>query len=265
MQSLSPNLQQLVLPELWLANKLDSFGRSFDGRVDESQAMKSVTPWFTPSWQLQPGFHLNAEAGFITRQFVSSSIFQDVILQQDPSYQEIAMYPISTTRTETLSGNATATAFISLSFRQKQSAFQSVQQFQSQYPEGLCDYIQDYRSSTVFDIVGSVGGLFALLQSLHILLFGRPMLWGLTGAKLITPFGLLGSCSTRGFKRRLREQYHRSESGTSAYTEEVAETIRLGEFLRDYVIEFGPADTESEQTNSEIRYFVVSDPPKPAD
>ena len=78
----------------------------------------------------------------------------------------------------------------------------------------------------------------------------------LTGAKLIAPFGLLGPCSTRSFKRRLRAQYHRSESGASAYTEEVAETIRLDEFLRDYVIEFGPAEKEEmhEQTASEIRY-----------
>lgn len=45
----------------------------------------------------------------------------------------------------------------------------------------LCDFVEDYRSSTIFDVLGSVGGLFALLQSVHILLFGRPLLWGLTG------------------------------------------------------------------------------------
>lgn len=48
----------------------------------------------------------------------------------------------------------------------------------------MCDFIDDYRSSTVFDVIGSVGGLFALLQAAHILLFGRPLLWGLAGQLL---------------------------------------------------------------------------------
>ncbi|CAE6488366.1 unnamed protein product [Rhizoctonia solani] len=103
-----------------------------------------------------------------------------------------------------------------------------------------CDYIDDYRSSTVFDAIGSVGGLFALLQAIHITLFGRPLLWGLTGAKLITPFDLLGTCSSRGFKRRLKDEYH------STSNEDGEMTVRIVEFLRDFVIDFGPADLDSE-------------------
>lgn len=45
----------------------------------------------------------------------------------------------------------------------------------------MCDFIEDYRSSSVLDALGSVGGLFAILAAWHVLLFGRPLLWGLTG------------------------------------------------------------------------------------
>jgi hypothetical protein len=44
-----------------------------------------------------------------------------------------------------------------------------------------CDYLDDYRSSTILEVIGSVGGLFAVLQTIHVLLFGRPLLWGLAG------------------------------------------------------------------------------------
>jgi hypothetical protein len=45
----------------------------------------------------------------------------------------------------------------------------------------LCDVIEDFRASTFFDALGSIGGLFALLQSIHVMLLGRPLLWGITG------------------------------------------------------------------------------------
>ncbi|CAE6501318.1 unnamed protein product [Rhizoctonia solani] len=109
-------------------------------------------------------------------------------------------------------------------------------------PGLLCDYVDDYRSGTIFDVIGSVGGLFALLHAAHLLLFGRPLLWGLTGAKMITPFGLLGQCSSRSFKRRLKEGYHVTsiEDGT--------ETIRIVKFLQNFVIDFGPANIDPEQS-----------------
>ncbi|CAE6422169.1 unnamed protein product [Rhizoctonia solani] len=108
-------------------------------------------------------------------------------------------------------------------------------------PDTLCDYIDDYRSSTIIDVIGSIGGLFALLQTMHLLLFGRPLLWGLIGAKMITPFGLLGQCSSRSFRRRLKEGYHVTSS------EDGAETIRIVKFLQDFVIDFGPANVDLEQ------------------
>ncbi|KAH7338273.1 hypothetical protein B0J17DRAFT_417974 [Rhizoctonia solani] len=109
----------------------------------------------------------------------------------------------------------------------------------------VCDYIEDYRSGTILDVIGSVGGLFALLQAAHLLLFGRPLFWGLTGAKTITPFGLLGGCTSRDFKQRLKEKYHTKSK------EDGADTIRIVEFLRDFVIDFGPADLDLEELPEE--------------
>lgn len=64
------------------------------------------------------------------------------------------------------------------------------------------------------------------------------------GAKLITPFGLLGMLSTKRFKRRLREHYYRSEPTPGSYHTSRFETIRIEAFLRDFVIDLGPADVE---------------------
>ncbi|KAG9087294.1 hypothetical protein FS749_003019 [Ceratobasidium sp. UAMH 11750] len=102
----------------------------------------------------------------------------------------------------------------------------------------MCDYIEDYRTGTILSALGSVGGLFALLQSLHLFFFGRPMLWGLTGAKLISPFGFCGLFTSKDFKRRLRENYY------SAPSEGAEETLRVDAFLNDFVIDFGPASMQ---------------------
>ncbi|KAL5638496.1 hypothetical protein ACGC1H_005243 [Rhizoctonia solani] len=95
--------------------------------------------------------------------------------------------------------------------------------------------------------------------ALSSMLLDQPLLWGVTGqylymlyefitglsrvrsgAKTITPFGLLGGCSSGGFKRRLREEYHISGEGGT-------DTIRIVPFMRDFVIDFGPADFDPEQ------------------
>ena len=81
-----------------------------------------------------------------------------------------------------LNDSRTATASITMSFQSRQPTFEDNKSIRPL--TNSCDYIEDYRSTTVFDVIGSVGGLFALLQSLHVLLFGRPMLWGLTGKHL---------------------------------------------------------------------------------
>lgn len=48
-------------------------------------------------------------------------------------------------------------------------------------PQELCQAVEDYRLSSPLDILGSIGGLLALLQGIHIFLFGRPLFWGLFG------------------------------------------------------------------------------------
>jgi hypothetical protein len=54
------------------------------------------------------------------------------------------------------------------------------------YGDG-CDFVEDYRSGTILDILGSVGGLFAILQAVHVLLFGKPLFWGLMGEMTAVP------------------------------------------------------------------------------
>lgn len=48
-------------------------------------------------------------------------------------------------------------------------------------PDDLCQVIEEYRIGGAFDILASIGGLLALLQGLHMFLFGRPLFWGLFG------------------------------------------------------------------------------------
>ncbi|KAG8687669.1 hypothetical protein FRC11_006786 [Ceratobasidium sp. 423] len=113
-------------------------------------------------------------------------------------------------------------------------------------PENLCEVTEEYRVGSTFDILASIGGLLALFQGLHVFLFGRPLFWGLFGAKLITPFGFMGRFAREDFKQRLREHYHRStdpedtlESRVDIPREE--ENIYITRFLLDYVIDMGPA------------------------
>ena len=65
-------------------------------------------------------------------------------------------------------------------YYRSQEDFWNLQKGLHDFPQ-MCDYIEDYRSGSVLDVLGSVGGLFALIQTAHVLLFGRPLLWGLTG------------------------------------------------------------------------------------
>lgn len=48
-------------------------------------------------------------------------------------------------------------------------------------PQFLCQVVEDYRAGSPLDVLGSIGGLLALLQGIHIFLFGRPLFWGLFG------------------------------------------------------------------------------------
>ncbi|QRW06422.1 monovalent cation/proton antiporter-2 (CPA2) family protein [Ceratobasidium sp. AG-Ba] len=218
------------MPHIWLVNRADSFIQP----SSSIPTLRSVTPWL------------------VRRRFIRSSIWRDTIANLEPLYDEVAIFPITNTYNAlpTPDNNAAiAIGKITPTLQPVYSAFQTRLNFDrlDWYKVGLnvCDYVQDYRTSTFFGIIGSVGGLFAILQAWHVLLFGRPMLWGLLGAKLVTPFGMLGACSSRSFRRRLREQYYHTPDCTKS-----EENMRVGAFLRDFVIDFGPAGAEDDREES---------------
>ncbi|CAE6464583.1 unnamed protein product [Rhizoctonia solani] len=228
------------MPYIWLLNSNELDSNLTIAHVDEVR-------FYLPPWELLRGSHIEAEAKLITRRFIKSSIMRDILLYAEPEYRPLSLYPIAESSVVALNSTeretATATVRTSLtpglmSLRKQADAQVSGDLYD--YSDNVCDFIDDYRSGTVVDVLGSVGGLFALLQAMHVLLFGRPLLWGLTGAKLLSPFGLFGNCSSRKFKQRLREGYHTTS------TEDGLETIQVGKFLRDFVIEFGPADLDPE-------------------
>ncbi|CAE6427813.1 unnamed protein product [Rhizoctonia solani] len=236
------------MPQIWLSN------RNEEGQeVSLDQYKKSAVRVYSPVWRLRPGFHVEAKAKLITRRFISSSFFRDTVLHSDSKYTQRSLYPIFEIGRSALvdsMGNlnftrATATIHATLdpgfeNYYRSQEDFWRLQKRLFDSPK-MCDYIEDYRSGSVLDVLGSVGGLFALLYAAHVLIFRRPLLWGLTGAKLITPFGLLGIFSSADFKRRLREHYHREP------TQGDPEPFRIGAFLRDFVVDLGPAGIHKNQ------------------
>ncbi|KAF8749654.1 hypothetical protein RHS01_09909 [Rhizoctonia solani] len=235
-------LNEADMPSFWLINRGERFS-SAEASVIANDLSVGLAAWlYTPSWQLRPGFHIEAEAQSVTRRFLTSSIIQDILLSSEPTYARTNLFPIFEVGAFALPNNTLATAALRVSrkpgyaYMRDWKAFSRIdtEHLTDRYRD-LCTYIDDYRESTVLDAIGSIGGLFALLQAAHILLFGRPMLWSLTGAKLITPFGLFGVCSSKGFKRRLRQQYYQYDTSNNS------DAFLVGDFLRDFVIDLGPA------------------------
>ncbi|CAE6527095.1 unnamed protein product [Rhizoctonia solani] len=221
------------MPSVWLSNGLEQ-------PANLSSPQAHPVRVYMPAWVLRPGFHIDTEAKLITKRLIKSSILKDVILNSKPAYTSISLYPIAESGLFRHSNVSIATAEIRVTFRPGFMYFGTRADLRSlDSPSAqleACDYLDDYRSGTILDVIGSVGGLLTVLQGMHILLFGRPLLWGLAGTKLITPFGILGMCSSRRFKDRLKEQYHRRS------TEENPDKIHIVSFLRDFVVDFGPAD-----------------------
>ncbi|KAH7338231.1 hypothetical protein B0J17DRAFT_661566 [Rhizoctonia solani] len=245
------------MPLVWLFNLAEYPN---DGNLTSIDDVRT----YMPAWRLRRGFHIDAEAKLITRRFIKSSIMRDIILNAEPAYRPVSLYPIVESSFNALNNTgfnsttsfsrATATIRTSLNPGLMYLRTQADQQpWNSTMRAEVCDFIEDYRTGTVLDVVGTVGGLFALLHAAHVLLFGRPLLWGLTGAKLITPFGILGACSSKAFKRRLRDHYHRHSPDNGG------DTIRVGAFLRDFVVDFGPADIDAE--HQQVRQSTISSSP----
>ncbi|QRW20393.1 hypothetical protein RhiXN_09368 [Rhizoctonia solani] len=205
---------------------------------------------------------ITSEANLITGRFITSLIARDILFDFKPvrkttlnfKYQyplevwsqvnkHLSLYPIAQLSAIPLNVSdarvATADIQITLNPEHTQYRLRVDSQSSPYYLRGdACNFIEDYRSGTVLDVIGSVGGLFGLLQAAHLLLPRETVILG-TGAKTIGPFGLLGWCSLQNFKRRLREEYHMHSD------EESAHAIQIVKFLQDFVIDFGPADLDS--------------------
>lgn len=242
-------LDALDLPQFWLT--LGSAQDLEQDRFNITQ-IRALTPWLVPSWQLAAGIHLRTEIGMAKRNFIDSPFLRDTLGGMKPKYRSVTLFPITQLQSSPLINTSFASGTLSPSKRAQFTTANNLQSIQksrsspSSLPQ-VCEVIEDYRASTAFDALSSIGGLLALLQGIHILLFGRPMFWGIFGAKLISPFGLLGRWSSPGFRRRLREHYavptQEAEDGGQ-------DTMRLYAFLRDYIVDFGPADPETNTRDS---------------
>ncbi|CUA78534.1 hypothetical protein RSOLAG22IIIB_13212 [Rhizoctonia solani] len=226
------------MPLIWLANEKETI-----------PGERALSPFYSTPWRPLPGYNSELEAGLVSRGFITSPIMRDLVLNTDPQYTYISLYPITDLATTPLTNSTTATASIHLTMKPGLNYLRDREPFEkvnSQESYALneawvdfrtCDFIEDHRSGTILDVLGSVGGLFAILQSIHLLLFGRPLLWGFLGTKLINPFGLVGAFDTKDFSRRLHENYGREP------TKDNPDPIQTAAFLRDFVIEFGPLAT----------------------
>ncbi|KAH7338267.1 hypothetical protein B0J17DRAFT_661695 [Rhizoctonia solani] len=205
---------------------------------------------YLPPFKPLRGSHIIAEANLITRRLIESSITREILSIAKPVYRSLSVYPIVESSVTTLNSSDANTSIVTIRPSLASGLMYHRNQAKGWDPQSpvqdVCDYIEDYRSGTILDVIGSLGGLFALLQTAHLVLFGRPLLWGLIGTKTISPFGLLGGFSSSGFKQRLSDEYRsKSDDGT--------DTIRIVKFLRDFVIDFGPADWDLEKSpNTEM-------------
>jgi hypothetical protein len=93
----------------------------------------------------------------------------------------------------------------------------------------------------VLGIFGKFNSFFALPMNLKV---------AMAGAKLITPFGLLGRWCSIDFQERLRTYYHTTQPRTGNEQNDSMDVVRVFAFLRDYVIDFGPADFKPEPAQS---------------
>ncbi|QRV94727.1 hypothetical protein RhiJN_22745 [Ceratobasidium sp. AG-Ba] len=236
------DLNRFDLPHIWFAS--DSPSDSTSGRLD------SMVPWLVRSWQPIPGQNVTVEIGFKARNFIVSSFLRDTIGGMSPKYETVSLFPLTLTRASPLDNSQISTGTFSMDTTYDYSSVNSLQTIRALKSSGYplpfyCEVTQDYRASTALDLLSSIGGLLALLQSIHLLLFGKPMFWGLFGTKLISPFGLVGRLYSAQFRKRLRDHYRITEDDSRATQSEPTGAIRVFALLRDYVIDFGPADSSS--------------------
>ncbi|CAE6418206.1 unnamed protein product [Rhizoctonia solani] len=240
----------------WLRDHAPSFWLGLEsGEPREDEMPPHLSLPIQPTF----GWYTVSKSYYALRRFISSSPLLDAVTGSNPRYDETVFFPSSLLRREFIPLNATDAnlnntmraigliyrpEFVEASEETPLSRFKSV----GESPENLCEVTEEYRTGSTFDTLASVGGLLALLQGIHVFLFGRPLFWGLFGAKIVAPFGLMGNLATKGFKKRLQERYHHPtqmnghnglEHGAGKL--QAAVSVDMTQFLLDYVIDMGPA------------------------
>ncbi|KAG8722317.1 hypothetical protein FRC08_004155 [Ceratobasidium sp. 394] len=201
-----------------------------------------AAPNLLTGWQLLPGYQWRAEIGLTKRRFIVSSFFRDVIAGNSPEHLTINLRPINTVSTLARTNASVASGLIFPATQGSPAMMDTDLGLPDARSYVGCEVIEEYRDSSAFDILGLIGGLLALIQGIYLWLVGRPLLWGLTGAKVVSPFGVIGAFSLPGFRKKLREHYRVPDSNNQQpITLEDEERIRMVAFLLDYVVDMGPA------------------------
>ncbi|CAE7127676.1 unnamed protein product [Rhizoctonia solani] len=241
------NLAKTYMPVFWLAPPQE---------IEQDQLM---TPFLTQPIQPEFGWYKVFKTHFSLKKSITSSPLWEIVTGSDPSYDTKFLYPSTFFGRELIQTNSTdaspdarlrATGLIyTPDFLDASEQTPTAEA--SKWKGQLCEVTEEYRLTTGFELLASIGGLLALLQGIHVLIFGRPLFWGLFGAKLIAPFGLAGALATKDFKKRLQARYHYqmelqdAESGLSCDTPPGVVGINMTQFLLDYVIDLGPASVPS--------------------
>ncbi|KAG9119702.1 hypothetical protein FRC07_005138 [Ceratobasidium sp. 392] len=254
-------------PWLWFTASMGSNGGSHvidpDAPIKLDEYRIHTIPYLAAPLQPSPGMHTTTDLSLIKRRFIVSSALQDAITGSKPRYSELNLLktsqasaiagPDSSWNTTLSQASSSRVAYGSVSYISGIGFQPTATDDQLKQSEGspLCQVIEDYRESSAFDLLGSVGGLLALLQGIHIFLFGRPLFWGMFGAKLITPFGFVGRFAPGGLQQQLRDRYNAQgaikDSDHNQTSEELSSAIAMNLFLLECVIDMGPASTVDRQ------------------
>ncbi|KAF8601924.1 hypothetical protein BDV93DRAFT_225392 [Ceratobasidium sp. AG-I] len=248
-------------PRLWFQQILSS--------SETTQSNDTVVPYLVSPLEPSPGMYSLFGLEFTERRFITSSGIFDTITGSKPTYgKTIVMYrwrqissrPIYPADNISTGGSYQNIAYGAVLWPDYVTSALGLTQ--TQLDEGapgyMCQVIEDYRASSAFDVLGSIGGFLALLQGIHLFLFGRPLFLGLFGTKLITPFGLVGRLATKGFRRRLRNRYHRSDIQNEGNIH-MQDTTNMTQFLLDYVLDMGPAFPQKPKSETLDAIPIASD------
>ncbi|KAG8857624.1 hypothetical protein FRB96_005642 [Tulasnella sp. 330] len=96
--------------------------------------------------------------------------------------------------------------------------------------------LEEYRESTVVAGLGATGGLYAILDLIFGILFGRPLVAIISGSKYISPFGLFVTVfGASTMRHKVKKRYPELES-----TDRAQRSVSTSDFLHDFVLDFGP-------------------------